>query len=137
MASTPTITSFPIWRLSDADAQAEAELKFTQTVLTYARHVQAGRFPYTRISRNNVELPQAPPEVADVLTKIADAADAAKALDDFSPPHAAYQELKAALAELRGADRRAKEDRRRSGRAQIRQRQPAWKMRACRCCVSV
>ena len=88
--------------LSDADAQAEAELKFTQTVLTYARHVQAGRFPYTRISRNNVELPQAPPEVADVLTKIADAADAAKALDAFSPPQPAYQKLKAALADLRG-----------------------------------
>ena len=88
--------------LSDAEAQAEAELKFTQTVLTYARHVQAGRFPYTRISRNNVELPQAPPEVADVLTKVTDAADAAKALDTFSPPHAAYQKLKAALAELRG-----------------------------------
>jgi murein L,D-transpeptidase YcbB/YkuD len=88
--------------LSDADAQAEAELKFTQTVLTYARHVQAGRFPYTRISRNNVELPQAPPDVADVLTKVADAADAAKALDTFSPPQPAYQKLKAALAELRG-----------------------------------
>ena len=48
--------------LSDADAQAEAELKLTQVVLTYARHVQAGRFPYTRVSHNNVELPQAPPE---------------------------------------------------------------------------
>ena len=88
--------------LSDADAQAEAELKFTQTVLTYARHVQAGRFPYTRISHNNVELPQAPPDVADVLTKVTDAADAARALDAFSPPQPAYQKLKAALAELRG-----------------------------------
>ena len=27
------------------DALAEADLKLTQTVLTYARHVQAGRFP--------------------------------------------------------------------------------------------
>jgi hypothetical protein len=32
------------------DALAEAELKLTQTVLTYARHLQAGRFPYTRVS---------------------------------------------------------------------------------------
>ena len=83
------------------DAAAEAELKLVQTVLTYARHVQAGRFPYTRISRN-IELAQAPPETAEVLAKIADAADAGKALDDFSPPHQAYKKLKAVLAELRG-----------------------------------
>ena len=37
------------------DALADADLKLTQTVLTYARHVQAGRFPYTRVS-NNMEL---------------------------------------------------------------------------------
>src|SRR5262249_54844758 len=37
------------------EAQAEADLKLTQTVLTYARHVQAGRFPYARVS-NNMEL---------------------------------------------------------------------------------
>jgi L,D-transpeptidase YcbB len=83
------------------DALAEAELKLTQTVLTYARHLQAGRFPYSRIS-NNIELPQQPPDNAEVLTKIADAADAGKALEHFAPPHAAYRALKAKLAELRG-----------------------------------
>jgi L,D-transpeptidase YcbB len=81
------------------EAQAEAELKLTQTVLTYARHVQAGRFPYTRVS-HNMELAQNPPDPAEVLTKIA--AHAGKALDDFSPPHEAYKKLKALLAELRG-----------------------------------
>jgi murein L,D-transpeptidase YcbB/YkuD len=85
------------------DALAEAELRLTQTVLTYARHVQAGRFPYTRVSSNNIELPQAPPEMAAVLTKIADAKDASAALDEFSPPHGAYKALKAKLAELRGS----------------------------------
>ena len=83
------------------DALAEADLKLTQTVLTYARHVQAGRFPYTRVSVN-IELPQAPPEPADVLAKIASAADAGKALEDFSPPHEAYKRLKAQLAQMRG-----------------------------------
>ncbi len=34
------------------DALAEAELKLTQTVVTYARHLQSGRFPYTRVSQN-------------------------------------------------------------------------------------
>src|SRR5215470_7679970 len=58
-----------------SDALAEAELKLTQSVLTYARHVQAGRFPYTRVSRN-IELPQAVPEPADILGAIAAAADA-------------------------------------------------------------
>ena len=49
------------------DALAEAELKLTRTLLTYARHLQAGRFPYTRVSRN-IELPQAAPEPADILS---------------------------------------------------------------------
>jgi murein L,D-transpeptidase YcbB/YkuD len=84
------------------DALAEADLKLTQTVLTYARDVQAGRFPYNLVSRNNIELPQAPPEPADVLGRISDAADAGKALDEFSPQHEPYRKLKAALAELRG-----------------------------------
>src|SRR5216683_5638486 len=83
-----------------SDALAEAELKLTQSVLTYARHVQAGRFPYTRVSRN-IELPQAVPEPADILSTIAAASDAGKALDAFSPQHAEYQKLKAMLAEVR------------------------------------
>jgi L,D-transpeptidase YcbB len=85
------------------EAQAEADLKLTQTVLTYARHVQAGRFPYARVS-HNMELLQTPPEPAEVLAKIADAADAGKVLDDLSPQHEGYKKLKALLAELRGKD---------------------------------
>ena len=84
------------------DALAEADLRLTQTVLTYARHVQAGRFPYTRISNNNIELAQQPPDPAEVLTRLADAKDAGKALDEYSPPHEAYKKLKAMLAEMRG-----------------------------------
>jgi murein L,D-transpeptidase YcbB/YkuD len=84
------------------EALAEADLKLTQTVLTYARHVQAGRFPYTRVSRN-IELPQAAPETADVLNAVAATQDAGKVLDAFSPQHEEYRKLKAMLAELRGA----------------------------------
>jgi murein L,D-transpeptidase YcbB/YkuD len=83
-----------------ADALAEAELKLTETVLTFARHLQAGRFPYTRVS-HNIELPQTPPEPADILGRIADAADAGQALDTFSPQQAPYRKLKGMLAELR------------------------------------
>ena len=83
------------------DALAEAELKLTQTVLIYARHLQAGRFPYTRVS-HNIELPQALPEPAVILSSIADATDAGQALDAFSPQQEPYRKLKAMLAELRG-----------------------------------
>ena len=85
------------------DALAEAELKLTQTVLTYARHLQAGRFPFSRISTNSIELAQQPPDNAEVLARIADAGDAGKALEHYSPPHEAYKALKAKLAELRGS----------------------------------
>src|SRR5215472_8905182 len=91
-----------------ADALAEAELKLTQTLLTYARHLQSGRFPYTRVS-NNIELPQDAPDPAQVLAKIAEAADAGAALDGFSPPHEGYKKLKAMLAQMRAKAPAAKE----------------------------
>ena len=97
----PTDYKAPNFTAVGPDALAEAELKLTRTVLTYARHVQAGRFPYTRVSRN-IELPQAAPEPADVLSRVANAADAGQALDGFSPQHEPYRKLKAMLAELRG-----------------------------------
>jgi murein L,D-transpeptidase YcbB/YkuD len=84
-----------------ADVLAEAELRLTASVLTFARHLQAGRFSYSVISRTNLELPQQPPDTADVLTKLADAKHAGKALDEFSPPQPAYKALRAKLAEMR------------------------------------
>jgi len=85
------------------DALAEAELKFTVTMLTFARHLQAGRFPQSRVGKD-IEMPQVPPDPAVVLTSLADASDVAKALDEFSPPHEGYRRLKAKLAELRGVN---------------------------------
>jgi murein L,D-transpeptidase YcbB/YkuD len=89
------------------DSLAEAELKLTATILTYARHVQAGRFPFLAISRNNIELPQQPPDTTEVLTKLADAKDAGKTLDEFGPPQQGYKALKAKLAEMRGKNAQA------------------------------
>jgi murein L,D-transpeptidase YcbB/YkuD len=88
------------------EALAEAELKFTALIITFTRHLQVGRFPYQRIG-HNIEVPQTPPEVADVLTRLADARDVAQAIDGFSPTYENYAKLKAKLAELRhraGAD---------------------------------
>jgi murein L,D-transpeptidase YcbB/YkuD len=84
------------------DALAEAELLFTRTMLSYARHVQAGRAPHRLVREDNIGLPQRAPDPAYVLTSVTEAADAGKALDEFSPPHEAYQKLKAVLAQLRG-----------------------------------
>ena len=89
------------------EALAEADLKLSQTVLTYARHVQAGRFASTRVS-HNMELAHTPPEQSDVLARMADAADAGKALDEFSPQHEPYKKLKAVLAQMRGKGAGAK-----------------------------
>lgn len=89
------------------EALAEAELKLTRAVLTYARHVQAGRFPYTRVSRN-IELPQPAPEPEEVLRTVAEAPDAGETLELYSPQHEPYRRLKAALAELRAKPDAAK-----------------------------
>ncbi|HEX4554542.1 MAG TPA: L,D-transpeptidase family protein [Xanthobacteraceae bacterium] len=86
---------------ADAAALAEAELKTTATVLTYARHAQIGRVHYTRIS-SDIAFNLVAPEPADVLGGVADTKDVAAALERFNPPHAGYKALKAKLAELRG-----------------------------------
>jgi murein L,D-transpeptidase YcbB/YkuD len=83
-----------------SDGLAEVELNLTHALLTYARHLQAGRFPYARVSRN-IELPQVAPEPADILNSVANAADAGKVLNGFSPQQEPYRKLKAMLAELR------------------------------------
>jgi murein L,D-transpeptidase YcbB/YkuD len=86
---------------ADAAALAEAELKTTATVLTYARHAQIGRVHYSRIS-SDIAFNLVAPEPPDVLGGVANTKDVAAALERFNPPHAGYKALKAKLAELRG-----------------------------------
>ena len=81
---------------------AEAELTLTQTLLTYARHLQAGRVPHRQVREDNIALPQRAPDPAVVLAAVVEGDDAGQALDQFSPPYENYQKLKAALAQLRG-----------------------------------
>ena len=92
------------------DALAEAELALTRSVLTYAKHVQSGRAPHRLVRADNIGLPQRAPKPAEVLAAVAEAADAGKALDQFSPPYEAYQKLKAMLAQLRGHTGGAKDE---------------------------
>jgi murein L,D-transpeptidase YcbB/YkuD len=87
---------------ADAGALADAELKYTETVLTYARHAQIGRVHFSRIS-GDISYNLVPPEPAEVLGGLGDAKDIAGALERFNPPHAGYKALKAKLAEARAA----------------------------------
>ncbi len=90
----------PSFATEDAGALAEAEIKLTATVLTYARHAQIGRVHYSRVS-SDIYYDLVPPEPGAVLAKLVDAADVAAALDSFNPPHAGYKALKEKLAEVR------------------------------------
>jgi len=86
---------------ADPSALADAELKLTASVLTYARHAQIGRVHFSRIG-HDINYNQIAPEPADILARMADAKDTTDALASYNPPHAGYQALKAKLAELRG-----------------------------------
>ena len=84
----------------DADAQVEAELKFTQAVLAFVRHAQFGRVHYSRIAAD-IEYDRPKLESEDVLSQLASANNVAAALDGFLPQHPGYKALKAKLGEAR------------------------------------
>jgi murein L,D-transpeptidase YcbB/YkuD len=83
-----------------ANALAEAELKLTASILTYARQAQTGRIHFSRIGAD-IQFNPVAPEPAEVLAKLADSNDAGKALDSYNPPQPEFAALKAKLAELR------------------------------------
>ncbi len=83
-----------------ASALAEDELKLTASVLTYARHAQIGQIHFSRVGAD-IDFKLVAPEPAEVLAKLADAADVAAALDGYNPPQAEFKALKEKLAELR------------------------------------
>jgi murein L,D-transpeptidase YcbB/YkuD len=82
------------------DAMAEAELRLTASVLTYARQAQTGRIHFSRVA-TDISFKLDTPEPAEVLAKLADASDIAATLDNYNPPEAGFKALKAKLAELR------------------------------------
>ena len=84
----------------DPGKLAVAELRFTDAVLTYARHAQAGRFGAQQVT-TELEVTQVLPAATAVLKNVSRAWSVANALTGYSPPHPEYQALKAKLAELR------------------------------------
>jgi murein L,D-transpeptidase YcbB/YkuD len=90
----------PDFGATSAAALAEAELRLTNSVLTYARHAEIGRIHYTRVDAD-IEFKLNPPEPAKVLSTIAESKDVAATLDGYNPPQEEFKLLKAKLAELR------------------------------------
>ena len=84
----------------DPDALAEAEIKFTDSVLTFAHHAMSGRVHYSRVS-GDIVYDLAKPDPANVLARVANGKDVGAALDSFNPPQPQYKALKAKLAEIR------------------------------------
>jgi murein L,D-transpeptidase YcbB/YkuD len=83
------------------EALADAEIRLTSSVLTYARHAQIGRVHYSRVSAD-ITYNLVPPEPAEVLAKMAEAKEAGEALGSYNPSHPGYQLLREKLAEARG-----------------------------------
>jgi murein L,D-transpeptidase YcbB/YkuD len=83
-----------------AEALAEGDVKLTNSVLTFARHLQVGRIAPTRVTAD-IDYGNHAPDPDDVLRKIADARDEDATLESFNPPDGSFKALKAKLAELR------------------------------------
>ncbi len=83
-----------------ADELADAELKLTSAVLTYARQAQVGRIHFSRVAAD-IEFNQTAPDPASVLDNLAKASNAGAALEDYNPPHPQFKALRAKLADLR------------------------------------
>jgi murein L,D-transpeptidase YcbB/YkuD len=86
---------------STPDAQAEAELKLTASMLDYARQAQSGRMHWSQLD-GDIMYPEHPTDPAQVLANVSTAKDSSAALASYNPPHDGYKKLKAKLAELRG-----------------------------------
>jgi murein L,D-transpeptidase YcbB/YkuD len=86
--------------LTDPSDLADAELKLSMAVITYAHHAAVGRIHWSRVSPD-IEYTNKAPEPADVLAAVADTKDIAAALDGYEPHTPGYLALKAKLAEIR------------------------------------
>ena len=86
--------------LSDPAALAEAEIRLTTSVATYAHHAQIGRIHWSRVSADIFYDTKAL-EPAAVLANIVEAKDVGEALASYEPHAAEYLALKAKLAEIR------------------------------------
>jgi L,D-transpeptidase YcbB len=86
--------------VSDPAALAEAEIRLTTSVITYAHHAQIGRVHWSRVS-GDIFYDQKPTDPAAVLANMVEAKDVGEALALYEPHFQGYLALKAKLAEFR------------------------------------
>src|SRR6516165_6273532 len=91
---TPTFADLDPMRL------AADELTLTNSILTFVRHASTGRVAFSRVS-SSIYFDLKPPDLEQVLEKIASSQDIAGTLDSFNPEQPQYKGLKAALARAR------------------------------------
>jgi murein L,D-transpeptidase YcbB/YkuD len=89
----------PSFNAADAGGLADADLKLTATLLTYARHVLTGRVHFTRISPNIDYKDQF--DAGEVMKQLVSSTNIERTLDALYPQQPAYKALKAKYAELR------------------------------------
>jgi L,D-transpeptidase YcbB len=92
---------------TDAEGLANDDIRLAYSVLSFARHLAAGRIAPTRVLAEVDYGKGHAPDPADILRTIANAQDEYAALESFNPPHAGFKALKAELAELRAFKPRA------------------------------
>ncbi|MBZ0147882.1 MAG: L,D-transpeptidase family protein, partial [Pseudorhodoplanes sp.] len=90
----------PDFKATDPAAMAEAEIKFTDSVLTFVRHAAHGRVHWSRVSAD-ISYNQDPVEPGAVLAGLAGNKTAGEWLGSYLPQHALYRALKEKLAEAR------------------------------------
>jgi murein L,D-transpeptidase YcbB/YkuD len=79
---------------------ADAEIKLTAAVVTYARHASVGRVHWSRVSAD-IEYSTPAAEPSEGLAAIAGANEVAATLDSYEPQTPGYRALKAKLADIR------------------------------------
>jgi L,D-transpeptidase YcbB len=101
---------YPVPEFSgSADATADADIKLTHSVLSYARQMEIGRIAPTRVAVE-IDYGNHTPEPGDILRKISGGGDINVTLDSFDPPHDGFRALKRKLAELRANSANASAD---------------------------
>jgi murein L,D-transpeptidase YcbB/YkuD len=85
---------------TDPAALAEAEMRLSASVVTYAHHASVGRVHWSHVS-SSILYEVKPPTPAAVLAAVADAKDVAATLAGYEPQAPNYIALKAKLADLR------------------------------------
>jgi murein L,D-transpeptidase YcbB/YkuD len=96
----PADYATPDFGSAEPAALAEAEIKLSMALITYAHHAAVGRVHWSRVSPD-ISYDVKAPEPADVLAAMVEAKDMTAALDSFEPQMPQYRALKAKLAEYR------------------------------------